>query len=303
MHKSDLAVILAVLLSVVVGFSVYAEGESVSGPALEVSPVTKKLSLSPGDTKSDRITVKNNSEDPLSISIYAAPFTDGDENGGQDFETENKYTQITRWITIAQPSYVLSPHEQKDFSYQIKVPDSVASGGQYASIFVESGLKEGAIQTSSRIGVLLYATIKGDTIKSAQINSEDVDRIIIGDDVRLGATVINDGNIDFQAMMEMTISSVFGKTLYDDSLIATVFPENRKKLSLQWEDIPMYGLFHLTYNIRALDIDIEKDYYILVIPLWLLITIIIVFFGLIITIIYIVKRRRRRFSIKNTSIL
>lgn len=297
-----LIILIILLLSLTIGFSACAEGNGTDKPALEVFPVTKKMSLNPGDVKKDSITVKNNSSNPLNITIYAAPFTDGDENGGQDFETENKYTQIARWITIPQPSYTLSPQEQEEFFYEISVPDSVASGGQYASIFVESVLSEGAIQTTSRIGVLLYATVSGDTVRSAQINNVDIDRIIVGDDIKLGATVVNNGNIDFQATMRMAVSSVFGKIIYDDSLIATVFPESQKSISLQWENIPVYGLFRLSYEIKALDSNLEESFIVLVIPPWFLI-IFVVLVGLIIAIMYIVKRHRRKFFIKNTSIL
>lgn len=308
MLSSRFLVAIILFLSVAVIFPAHAENDSrveveeQTSATMEVAPTIKRLSLDPGEIKYDMITVNNHSDDELIVLVYAAPIIDKGFEDESSSGVDEKFTQISRWILfqsenddyLEKVEYTIKPHEKKDITYKISIPNSVASGGQYANLFVESYSKEESIQTTSRIGIPMYATVKGETTKFVIIKNVNTKRIIIGDKIRIDATVINDGNIDFQSTIEMTVSSIFGKTIHHDSAIITMLPGNNKQITAKWENIPVYGLFHLAYNIKALDTNTGEEYLILIVPEWMLVVIVVSLSGLVAIIIYYFKKHKSR---------
>ncbi len=279
----------------------HEEKASSPGAALELSPVNKRMALNPGEIKESHITVTNLSDSDISFSVYATPFSNGDGGETQDFETETRYTQIAHWITIKDSDgqyaetakYTLQASEQKEIGYKVNVPDSVAGGGQYASIVVELALAPGNkndIQTISRAGMVLIADVAGETERSAEISGIQAQVAAIGNNIGVKYTVKNKGNIDLQSSAEIVVSSVFGKELYRNSTLSLVLPENSKTVVAEWGDTPIWGIYHLEYSIAALDIMTTGSQYVLVMTPIMFGSMIVLTAGAVIAIIYLLKK-------------
>ena len=254
---------------------------------LEIKPVSKRMSLKAGEPYSSSINVTNNGDTPITIHVYATPFSVNEDGETQDFEEQTSYTQISRWILIktssdsyeAMATYTLIPHETKDIGYTVKVPEEVPGGGQYAVIFVESTPEvqpEEGIQTISRAGMTIYATMPGEPKRSTHIKDIEVKSINLDGEIAIKSYVENDGNIDFQVSTNINVYSIFGKQLYSSNSLSPIFPESSKTIYLAWNDSPSFGVYRVDYSIDALDVHAKGSQVILVLtPITLVLTVII----------------------------
>ena len=306
--STAIAILLSLLLALIGSLKVpvYADEQTeeettpAPGAVLELTPVNKRIALDPGETRESSITVKNLSDDTISFFVYATPFSNGDGGETQDFETETRYTQISHWISIRKDGnfseraeFSLEAKKSKEITYKITVPDSATAGGQYASIIVElvpvSDNIEG-IQTISRAGMVLFANVSGDIERASEINDIKAQIAAIGKNIDIHYTVKNKGNIDFQSSAEIVISSLFGKELYRNNTLSTVFPENSKTVVAEWGDTPAFGIYRLNYDISALNINATGSQLVLVIQPLILGLFVVLGIGAITGIVYLVKR-------------
>ena len=297
-------IILGLIASVLIPFTL-ARPASASGFAtLEISPVSKRFALEPGEVKEGTINIRNGDTEAMTVSVYATPYSGGNNDDALDFETQTTYTQLSKRITIEdadgsvkeKAEIALAPEETKTVAYRITVPEDVASGGQYATIFVESNpnTSEGGIQTISRAGMILYTAVSGETRREAKIADMETSVVAVSDSIYVKATVENRGNIDFQIAIDMTVSSIFGKQLYQKETLVTALPEEEKLVTAQWGDTPRLGLFKLSYEVRALDITMTGWKLVLVLSPVLLGLGIILSLVLVFSVVYLVKAHTKR---------
>ena len=272
-------------------------------PPLEISPVSTRVSLNQKEQKPGTIEVKNYGNEPLNIRVYPTPFSNAD--GNRNFKNESDYTKISHWIKIKDDSgnyqdsvtFTMAPKQTKTISYKIDVPSNAPAGGQYATIFFESlddQKNEESIKTTTRVGMLIYANIAGELIREANITNIRTNSFITSDNLKVSYTVENKGNIDFQASTTLQVSSLFGRQLYNDTELTTVFPDSSENVEFEWKDTPGFGLYNLHYKIRALDQTIEKNELILVASPFALIIIGILIVVLILAIVYRTRLNKTR---------
>lgn len=294
-----------ILLFTFVPFSsAYADDESEPViPPLEISPVSTRVSLNQKEQKPGTIEVKNYGNEPLNIKVYPTPFSNAD--GNRNFKNESDYTKISHWIKIKDDSgnyqdsvtFTMAPKQTKTISYKIDVPSNAPAGGQYATIFFESlddQKNEESIKTTTRVGMLIYANVAGELIREANIINVRTNSFITSDNLKVSYTVENKGNIDFQASTTLQVSSLFGRQLYNDTQLTTVFPDSSENVEFEWKDTPGFGLYNLHYKIRALDQTIEKNELILVASPFALIITGILIVVLILAIVYRTRLNKTR---------
>ncbi len=272
-------------------------------PPLEISPVSTRVSLNQKEQKPGTIEVKNYGNEPLNIRVYSTPFSNAD--GNRNFKNESDYTKISHWIKIKDDSgsyqdsvtFTMTPKQTKTISYKIDVPSNAPAGGQYATIFFESlddQKNEDSIKTTTRVGMLIYANVAGELIREANIINVRTNSFITGDNLKVSYTVENKGNIDFQASTTLQVSSLFGRQLYNDTKLTTVFPDSSENVEFEWKDTPGFGLYNLHYKIRALDQTIEKNELILVASPFALVITGILIVVLILAIVYRTRLNKTR---------
>lgn len=296
-------IVSASSLTVFADETVEDEKAKVSSPALQISPVTARISLDPSQVLEKSFEVKNTGSEPFEFRVYATPYSTKDNHYNLDFETETNYTQISRWIKFFdadenladEAKFNLLSGETKTVRYQITVPEDVAGGGQYASIFAETTTDEvqgSGIKTVSRAGLIVYASMSGETRREVKIGDMSLDSFLFGGNVNIHANVENTGNIDFQTSTEITIKSIFGKELYTNTTISTLLPETKRQLDTEWSNTPIYGLFRLHYKLSALGTEMESEHLILVMPPYMLIiTIVLLTCTIIVLVAYIRKKK------------
>ena len=270
---------------------------------LKISPAENKITLDPGDEQDYALTVTNTGSETVAFKVYASPYsTIGDDYYDLDFDTETRYTQISRWITFEQEEYSLDAGEDTKVNYHISVPLDVPGGGQYATVFVESDVDSDQIvegmPTVARLGEVIYARVSGKTREGADITDYSVTGFLLSGDISVASKVTNTGNTDFEAHHHLNIQTIFGTQVYQQDERHIVFPDTSRKTSIVWEGTHPIGIFKVNYKVTALDKEQDETRIVFVIPIFLIIIILILLTLAVIWIIMLARRHRRRKAMK-----
>jgi hypothetical protein len=274
----------------------FADDDEKPAVWLQISPVSQRLSLKPGDTGDYDFTVENIGSGEFTFKVYAAPYNVVGDNYDLNFTDETPRSQISRWITFDQDEYTLAPGDKQIVPYHIAVPEDVPGGGQYATIFAESGGKAldtntSGVQTISRIGMILYARIAGETREAAEIVDYKIQNFYTSGNVAVSSKVKNSGNTDFEAQYSIKVTSFFGATAYEKSEVHEIFPDSERRVIMTWEHTPLFGIFHVTQTVSVPGSSRDETHLVLVIPPFMLIIALILLTFIIIWLIIFIKKR------------
>ena len=302
------------------GAQVTADEKSNQGqPAvwMQMTPVSNRVSLAPGQEVEDKFTVENIGSADFKYKVYAAPYSVTNENYDLSFSAENNYTRIKTWITFRQadgewskePTFTIPKGQKQDIQYRISVPQDVPAGGQYATLFAESigddaeGGTSTGVKTSSRVGLLLYANVAGDTRRAGSIEDYDFTRFLLGGTIKATTKVKNSGNTDFAVTDTFEVKTLFGKTVYpnEESQSATnalsVLPDTERRVNHEWkkeEGAPWIGIFQVHYKVSIPGEERDETAVVFVIPLVAIILLVLFLTILIIWTIIAIRTRKER---------
>lgn len=279
---------------------------SAGGVDMQISPVSNYFYIKAGTVQNYSFTVTNNGDAPFVYQLYASPYNilDSDYTMSFNEDEENKYNQITRWITFksttgvytTNPQFVIEPGESQTLYYRITVPDSIPDGGQYCVIFAET-VKDNrnttsGINTVSRVALSIVGHGTGDTKESAELTSHYISAPISTHGIKASAGVKNVGNTDFEVSYLYQIKSLFDKELYADNASYTVLPETERKFSLAWEEAPVLGIYKARLAIVAADLTYDETKIVIILPVWLMIIVFLLLTIIIIWIIILIRKRK-----------
>lgn len=300
-----LSSLLALTLFAAPQILVYAAENNTEGKpamALQISPLSKRLLLNPGDQIDGDFTIQNVGSKEFAFKLSASPYNVVGDNANLNFSQETVYTQLSRWISFAQNSYTLSAGASQTVQYHIDVPSDVSGGGQYAVLFAEASGNgnSGGIKATSRVGMVLYARVSGETRESAEIKEYSFPSSYISFNtpkLTVSAKVKNAGNTDFQAKYHLQVDPILGgEPFYTKDDISLVLPESENKNEIIWENTPLLGIFNVTYTVKLPGSTTRSETKaVIIIPPWLIIIAVILFLSLSAwTIIRIRKYRQNR---------
>lgn len=330
-----MALLLGTLM--VGGANVMAEGESdaeefvKAATSISISPVSKILQLEASSVYDDTFKVTNNGTGIMEFEVYASPysytFSETTDEYQLGFNTENSYTQITRWITfrdsdgnyVTNPKFEAGAGESVEVAYRISTPSSIPAGGQYAVLFahtLSSNTLSSGIKTEASPGLVVYGRAAGETISSAEITELQLNKTmkVRGDTpnadgeieyvekniINASAKVKNTGNVDFMAQGKLKVEGIFGRTYYETPSTqsrVSIIPETELSVSDQWDETPYFGIFKVSWTVSAAGTTAEPlTQVMLILPAPILVAIILLLTILIVWIIIMVRKRKERRS-------
>lgn len=293
----------------------------VGGTSISLMPVSKVLQISSSSNYEDKITVTNDGEDEIKIEVYAAPysyvFSESEGIYKLGFNTENNFTQITRWITfdngsgewVKKSEFTVAAHSSLDVKYKISTPDNIPAGGQYAVIFAHTltgVVSANGIKTEASPGMVIYGrSTEGETKVAASISDMKMEYGTIEtegtkkDAFHASAKVKNDGNVDFSAIGKLRVESILGGGNYETPSNAgrvSVIPETELSVSDEWEDSPSFGLYRVTWTVTAGEATETVETIIFVNPLPAIIIAILLLTIIIVWVTIVIRKRKERQS-------
>ncbi len=317
MKKTFLALVLALGISLVgVAPSAFAEGETNKStgtfdttPELSVSPATASVSLKPGASVDYTLVVTNDKNEDLKITAYVAPYSIQNEEYDVDFEKETNRTQLSRWVkfvnedgSVVDTYKSTIPANGKSYvNYRVTIPEDIPAGGQYAAIFIQTGVEAKPLETSglqavSRVGVILYGRGIGETDERAEISEVNVPTLLLNGPIEVSALVANQGNTDIEVEYSFTVTSIVGNELYHNEGKDPILPDASRRLRQQWENTQPMGIFRINYRVSTLDEVREVSKLVIILPVYMIVLAFFILTLLVIWIIILIRKRRERKS-------
>ena len=290
--------------------------------SLTLTPVSRILKISSNSIYDGSLAVTNDGEEEMKVKVYAAPYSyvySEEENLYKlGFNSENNFTQISRWITVkdvdgnyvTEPSFKIKAKETLNVDYRITTPNNVPAGGQYAVIFVQTisdNVNSEGIHTEASAGMVLYGhSTEGEAVVAPKISdlvigqNRDASESQSGNGHNFYATakVKNEGNVDFYAKGTLKIEPIIGFGSYETEAsggMISVIPESERIVGDEWKETPNFGIYKITWTVTAGEETETIDQVIFLIsPISIIITILVLTFIVIVLIIVLRKRKERR---------
>jgi hypothetical protein len=100
-----------------------------------ISPIYFDLSANPGDTVSNKIRLRNNTNYPLPIKLGVEKIS-ADLNGNITLKADTSDTTLS-WINFTNPTFVAQPLEWTDIPFTINIPKNAAYGYYWTITFTQ----------------------------------------------------------------------------------------------------------------------------------------------------------------------
>lgn len=264
---------------------------------MQISPVRQKLSLKPGQRYVGTFELRNVGKKEFTYKLSASPYQVVGDKYENNYNTRNKYTQIVDWVSFNKTGDKLAPEKAHTIEYTINVPMDVPAGGQYLALMAETedGSPKGStVKTINRLGLILSASIEGDTRIEGRLLSQNLDTFFFNSPIFATSLVENTGNVGLDAKYTLTVRSFFtNEEVYSNSLnpvIKEILPETRRFNTNPWNNSPQLGIFKVKQTVEILGKVSEIEKVVFVCPIWLIIIFIIVFF--IIVYQFLIRRKK-----------
>lgn len=235
------------------------EDDTAGKISISISPVTENFQLNSDSVYDGVMNVTNAGSKTFDFEVYSAPysfsFSETTNDYDQDFNSENSYTQIARWISIqdqsgnyvssykddengeaTHPIFTAEPGETVAVAYRITTPSNIPAGGQYAVLFAQTiapTSETSGISTSAQLGMKIFGrSDEGEAIQSAEImdmsikqsleketdvneGGETVRKNVTFNNINGSAKIKNTGNLDFGAHGVLKVTNIFGQVYYE----------------------------------------------------------------------------------------
>lgn len=270
---------------------------------LQVSPTKQRISLEPGAHYTSSFKVQNIGEEgSFGYKAYATPFNVINERYESDYSTRGTYSQIADWITFdtATETGTIEAGHEAEVKFTVDVPKDAPAGGQYAAIMAETsdGSSEANnIRTVNRVGMILYASIAGDTKKEGAVIENKIPGFVLNPPLTVTSLVENTGNVESTAEYTFKVWKLFdNETVYnneDQRGTLDIMPGTKRFGTISWDGAPKLGIFWVEQTIDYLGQTSTNKKLVILCPLWLLFIVLAVIFFLIFWLVSRIRARRR----------
>ena len=252
-----------------------------------VSPMSKRLEkLEPGKTYTGSVIITNPdaAKEDFYYSVSVAPYGVVGADYKADLTTNTNYTMLSKWVTIDQPTGVISPNQFQTINYTITVPDNAPAGGQYAAIVVSKdphapNEKDSnvAVKDIHEIASLIYVDIAGETIRKGEIEENNIPAFVARAPITVSAMLSNEGNIHETATIYIKATDVFtGEVLVgldenekEEYYTELVMPESTRYIERNIENnLPGLGIVHVEQIIYYNNQVSKEAKDVIICPIW-----------------------------------
>ena len=274
-------------------------------------PMTQNFALDPGESYEGSIKVINpaTAKKDFEFKVTAEPYNVVGDNYQIDLLNRSKRNSIVDWITFEESEGKLAPNETKEIKFTINVPEDAESGGQYASITVESSGQESrneglAISDVVEMASIIYGEVSGDVHHDGAIINNSVPIFSMTVPIEVSADISNTGNVHDSAKVTIKVrNAITGEVLLptdtvDGEFDELVMPETERHITRQIDNLPMLGIIQVEQKIDYLGDSSVVTNNVFICPLWFMLLVIATVLAVIGGIVWgIIKHRRKKADI------
>ena len=246
---------LAVSSFVAPATSYAAEGDQ----HIAMTPSSTEFSAKPGESKQGTVTVVNQGKKAFDVEFSTAPYyvAPDDLSYTAKFDPLEGKTNPATWVILDTTNKSdVKPNDVVDIRYTLAVPESAQPGGYYAVVFAVTTPRdssESGVVAHNRVGQILYITVEGDVVESGEVSSHNVIGFTMGKEIASDLTLKNTGGKHFKAKHTMTVRTMFGNEVFNESKDAYLLPQTQRKLETVWNSSALFGVYKITHGVSYLD--------------------------------------------------
>ena len=248
-----------------------------------VLPMSQRIKLEPGKTYNGKVSVAIpvDAKNDFHYIATVTPYSVVGKEYTADLAAATNYTQITKWITIKEPTGTIPANGVKDIEFTITVPENAPGGGQYATIAISSNPDASQtggtnVDTIHELASIVYGEVAGDIIHDGDILENNVPGFVTDIPIAVSAMLSNNGNMHEDATFVLSVkNNITGETIYpqkdkDGAYTELVMPESTRFINREIQNLPNVGIVHVSQTIyyNGKYSAIEKD--VIICPIWLL---------------------------------
>lgn len=233
---------------------------SVFAVATRISPVRIDRLVFPGQVLEESIKIANLSDSPVTYYFYLADFRAVGEMGEAELVapgTEKEYSLVS-WIKITGEGIELGPKEEKEISFQIKIPQDASAGGYYGAIITGTvppqvrgrGEERGAIiGITQQTACLVLLQIAGPVEEKATVREFFAEKDFYFQtpfNVKFISRISNLGSVHIKPVGLIEIKNLFGKTVATLDVNqdgANVLPKTIRRFENTWQGESGFGKY------------------------------------------------------------
>jgi hypothetical protein len=262
--------------------------------------------VKPGQTITDKVSLFNQTDAPISFRLYGADAYNTTPGGGFALRNpDDKKLGVGAWVSTAVSDYTMAPQTRTDIPVTITVPVDATPGDHAGGIVAlninpEETRKAGnaTYNVKRAVGVRVYARVAG-PLKPAI----DLANVHLATDAplltplagtgsaKLGYTLVNTGNTRVAPKIHIEISDAFGRTVrtFDNKKVPELLPGGRVTVIQPWASLPILGV-HYTAKVTA---TADGAHAVAESSAWVVPWVLILLLVLIVGGWYLLRRRRR----------
>jgi hypothetical protein len=278
-----LAIVVSLLVPAGLRTPVHAAEEDLAS-SFTITPALIDKKVDPGDTFEYKLKLINKSNTPQPFKAYTKNFAAKNLDGEITFGDEDISSYAaSSWITLDQPSILLSPKGEQEIVATITVPTNAEPGGHYASILFEQMVqdvpsKSSHVAVAARLAALVFITVSGDIREAGQILGAtpgskcsgvvcgfSAPRFLDVGPVPFSFIFNNTGNVHVRPKGHITIFQGDKKVVTLPIGDRAVLPNSQRLFNATWDRVVLNGHYtaklHLVYGTKNYALDASTSFW------------------------------------------
>ncbi|HUC01598.1 MAG TPA: DUF916 domain-containing protein [Candidatus Paceibacterota bacterium] len=255
--KKNIAVISLASLAVL-GAAFLFPSTSHAQVGISLFPIKFDVTVAPGQTYSDTVTVINPNDFPIGVQPEVENIAGGNQ-GSIDLTDTDIPHGLSAWISLNMSEFTLAPQEQLQVPFTITVPANGEPGGHYGAILFRglsatSTASSSGVGISGRVGTVILLNVPGDSYATGDIASfAGPASYVSHGPFNFSFTVNNTGNTHFTPQGQITLSGpLFGSTAIPFTP-GIVFPGYDRTFTASWPGRYAFGPMTATLSLTIPD--------------------------------------------------
>lgn len=199
-----------------------------------------------GEAKEDQVLVSNNSDEEVTISLYAVDGVTTNTGSYTCRQKSEARSDIGEWLKLSENTLTLKPTENKLVDFTLTMPENADVGEHNGCIVFENADDEGeevnggAVRLRTRQAIRVVATIPGELHRNIEIASFAAN---IGQAGKqdYGLTLQNNGNVSADVDTSIVLKDMFGNEIYKNGGGYPVFANQKLDVNFTNTERPFWG--------------------------------------------------------------
>lgn len=227
--------------------------------ALSVSPAIVDVSVDPGKTETQSLTITNDERTSQTYFVTIQKFLPKGERGQQEFLPPSDTEGLPEWMYVDKAEVTLEPGQSTRLQVAIRVPSDARAGGHYAALFLTKRQPTGEqVAMLPRLGILFFVHVSGQMVEKLRVVDVSLDQVGLYSGLPVGfrVTIQNEGMTDETPKANVTIKNVFGMTSASfETSLDRVLPSSRRTSLIIWGDGFALGPYTATISFSGKGFD------------------------------------------------